>query len=190
MKKILMQIAVLGAINSMASDDFTKIVDRYMEEKISTIQKPDIALKLAKGKFEKMAVFNARVKATEEKNKLLFDNYNKEVEKLSVSSQSEAIQKALQYTWGKPILSDFEYDTENELFVANLKFEVKKDFNQKIAIKVPIAQAEEVDKALNSLQPEAFFEYDGKSVALKDIKVPYNKTTYLVIPEKLQEHLI
>ena len=55
---------------------------------------------------------------------------------------------------------------------------VKKDFNKKIAIKVLLSQAKGFKESFNSIKPQAVFDYDGKSVVLKDIRFPFKNKLY------------
>jgi len=129
--------------------------------------------------FETSQQFDARVKKIKAKQKKAIAEYERKVAQVSKDAKKSAITKALQYTWGKPLLKDMKYDADNGYFVASLGFEAKKDFNKKVAIKVPLNDARGFYEQKESLKPQAVFDYDGKSVSLKDIKVPYKSKSYL-----------
>jgi len=177
--KNLILICLFTLVGLNATDNFSKIVDAIVEKELSTIAKPPSNLKLVKDEFETTKEFEARVKETKVKQKEEIKKYKIRVAKAKKDAKKMAIKKALEYTWGKPILSNLKYDADNGYFVANLSFEEKKSFNKKVAIKVPRKNARDFKKNFNSLKPQAIFDYDGKSVSLKDIVVPYNYTKYV-----------
>jgi hypothetical protein len=154
---------------------FDKTVEQLIKSELSSIPKPPETLSLIKDEFETTKEFNARVAKTKAKQKEQIRKYKKEIQKAKKVAKKNAIKKALQYTWGKPILSNLKYDADNGYFVANLSFEAKKSFKKKVAIKVPRKDARNFKNSFNSLKPQAIFDYDGQSVNLKDIVVPLNE---------------
>lgn len=164
------------------SDDFSfgKIVDYFIKKELDSIQKPPKELKLVKDEFETTAEFQARVAKTKKKQKRLIAEYKKKVAITKQTAKPKAIKKALEVKWGKPLLKDIHYDADNGYFVANATFEAKKDFHKKVAIKIPRKKARGFKRDFSTLKPEAVFSYDGKSVALQGIRVPYAKKFYVV----------
>jgi len=181
MIKIVTIILLIVGINIHlnANDDFSKVVDAVISQELKNIKKPPATLNLVKDEFETTKEFEQRVKTTKANQNNVIAQYKIKVAKAKISAKKTAIKKALQYTWGKPILSNLKYDADNGYFVANLTFEVKKSFNKKVAIKVPRKNARDFKDKFSSLQPQAIFEYDGKSVSLQDIKVPYKTKSFL-----------
>ncbi|MEA2051044.1 MAG: DUF1566 domain-containing protein [Campylobacterota bacterium] len=164
---------------SKSANGFNKIVEKFIKQELKSIPKPPANLKLIKDMFETTAEFEARVKKTKASQKSVIAEYKRKVSKAKIEAKKKAIKKALQYTWGKPTLSNLTYDADNGYFVANLSFEAKKSFSKKVAIKVPRENARGFYSKKDSLKPQAIFDYDGKSVTLKDIKVPYKYSSYL-----------
>jgi hypothetical protein len=62
-----------------------------------------------------------------------------------------------------------------------MSFEVKKDFQKKVAIKVDMQEAASFKQNFASLQPQAVFDYANGSVALKEIQVPYRGEQYAAL---------
>lgn len=158
---------------------FNGAVEKFIKQELKSIPKPPTDLKLVKDMFETSDEFDVRVKKAKVKQKKDIEKYERKVAKAKTKAKRSAIKKALQYTWGKPLLKDLQYDADNGFFVANLSFEAKKDFSKKVAIKVDREDARAFYKAKESLNPQAIFDYDGKSVKLKDIKVPYGKKSFV-----------
>ena len=84
-------------------------------------------------------------------------------------------------TWGKPLLSNLQYDADNGYFVAKISFEAKKSFQKKVAIKVQRKDARAFKNEFSSLKPQAVFDFDGKNIVLKDIRIPYKSKTYAAL---------
>ncbi len=158
---------------------FDKLVQSLIDQKLQHIKKPDLRVKLVKDMFETQAEFESRVAKIKAVQKKEIAAFKKELAGKKRQARSEAIKEALEITYGKPLLKDLKYDAENGYFVADLRFEAKKDYRQKIAIKVPKKEARALYKARDSLATEAVFDYDGKSVALKRIEIPFKKKKYL-----------
>jgi len=178
MKKIL-SILFLLTMTLLAQDDFNKIVEKLTQLELKKLGNPPKEIELTKDEFETTQEFNTRVfktkKEQEEKILKYKNNYNKYLTK----AKKKAVKKALQYTWGKPIVKNLHYDADNGYFLADVRFEMKKDFKKKIAIKVPRSEAKDFKHKFSSLRPQAVFEYNARSVSLKDIKIPYKKKEYL-----------
>jgi hypothetical protein len=162
-------------------DPFTHIIDTYIQTSLKNIPKPPQNIELVKGEFEKTSDFDARVKATKEKQQKEIEEYNQKIGAKKQEAQKEGLKLALETLWGKPILSEFKYDADNEYFVANLRFEAKSDFSKNIAIKIDPAFAQSFKNSTNTLKPQAVFDYDGKSVSLKEVRVPYQKKEYIAM---------
>jgi len=161
--------------------DFDKLISKLIEQELKNIPKPPSELKLERGEFETTPEFNKRVEDTKENQKDIVANYKKNYADAKAKAKNRAIKKALQYTWGKPTLSNLKYDADNGYFVANISFEAKKDFSKKVAIKVELKDARDFKKDFDSLKAQAIFDYDGSSVKLKDIRVPYKEKIYMAL---------
>ncbi|EDZ62221.1 hypothetical protein CBGD1_136 [Sulfurimonas gotlandica GD1] len=161
--------------------NFDKLISKLVEEELKNIPKPPSELKLVKDEFETTAEFNKRVDSTKIKQKQEIVEYKKSYATAKVQAKINAIKNALEITWGKPTLTNLKYDADNGYFVADISFEAKKEFSKKVAIKVQREDAKAFKDEFASLKPEAVFEYDGSSVKLKDIRVPYKKKTYMAL---------
>jgi len=155
--------------------NFEKTVQSYMKQEFDAIVKLTKELKLIRGEFETTKEFQARVTKIKQEKKQLIVEYKRQV----VRVKKHVIQKALEIKWGKPILINLHYDADNGYFVSDISFEVKKDFHKKVTIKVPRKNARDFKAHFSYLKPQAIFDYDGKSVSLKYIKVPYKNRNYL-----------
>ena len=161
------------------TSNFENLVSTLVEKELKNIPKPPSKLNLVRDEFETTSEFNGRVVKTKKNQKILVSKYKKKYVSAKQKAQKNAIKKALEMTWGKPLLSNLKYDADNGYFVANISFEAKKDFKKKVAIKVERKNARDFKKQFASLKPQAIFDYDGSSVKLKDIKVPYKNKSYL-----------
>jgi hypothetical protein len=178
MKKIIAIIMIL-ALSLSAKDRFSEIVEKLIKDELRNIQKPPSELKLLKDEFETTSEFNQRVKETKASQKRKIVKYKKKYASKKIKAKSKAIKMALQFTWGKPILKNLKYDADNGYFIADISFEMKKDFKKKVAVKVDRKNARSFKREFNSLKPQAVFDYDGSSVKLKEIRVPYRKKLYM-----------
>ena len=158
--------------------NFDELVSKFIDKELKIIPKPSSELKLTKDEFETTAEFNKRVAKTKKSQKKIVAKYKRDYERAKAKAKNRAIKKALEYTWGKPTLKNLKYDADNGYFVADISFEAKKDFSKKVAIKVDRKNARSFKKEFTSLKPQAIFDYDGSSVKLKDIRVPYKKKFY------------
>lgn len=162
--------------------DFDKLVSKLTEQELKNIPAPPSELKLVKGEFETTKEFNKRVAQAKEEQRLIVEKYKKMYAQEKEKIEDVVIKKALQYTWGKPIIKNPKYDADNGYFVADINFEAKKDFEtKKVAIKVDREDARAFKESFDSLKPQAIFDYDGSSVKLKDIRVPYKRKTYTAL---------
>jgi len=159
--------------------NFDTLISTLIQTELENLPKPPSELNLLRDEFESTAEFNARVSKTKKNQKSIVEKYQKKYFKAKQNAQKNAIKKALEITWGKPLLSNLKYDADNGYFIANIKFEKKKDFKKKVAIKVDRKNARSFKKEFSSLKPQAIFDYDGSSVKLKDIKIPYKNKSYL-----------
>ncbi|MEA1982225.1 MAG: DUF1566 domain-containing protein [Campylobacterota bacterium] len=163
------------------TSNFDSLVSKLIEQELSSIPKPPKELKLKRGEFETTAEFKQRVEETKKKSRSEIEKYKNNFASAKQKAKSKAIQKALQMTWGKPLLSNLQYDADNGYFIADISFEAKKGFKKKVAIMVPRKNARDFKRDFNSLKPQAIFDYDGESVKLKDIRVPYKKRSYVAL---------
>jgi len=124
MKIILVLLMLVGF--SCANDDFAKIVNAFEQKELEAIPKPPTEIKLVKDEFETTAEFKKRVAKTRKKQKQLIASYKRKYKNAISKARKKAVKKALQYTWGKPLLSNLHYDADNGLFVADVKFENNK----------------------------------------------------------------
>jgi predicted secreted protein len=154
------------------------IIKDYIKEKINSIPKPPKEKKIVKGEFETTKEFQERVKREKIRIKKELKEYPKKVAQTIKKAKKEAIKFALEKLWGKPIIENLRYDADNQYFIGKLRFE-NKNFQKKIAIKVPLKMARSFKRNFSSLKPRAVFEYNGKSVTLKKIIVPYYHKQYL-----------
>ena len=159
--------------------NFDKLISTLVDKELKNISAPPAELKLVKDDFETTSDFNKRVAKTKEKQKIIVEEYKKKYQNAKQKAKDTAVKKALEITWGKPTLTNLKYDADNGYFVADISFEAKKDFAKKVAIKVERQDAKDFKAEFDSLKPQAIFDYDGSSVKLKDIRVPYKKQTYL-----------
>ena len=159
--------------------NFESLVSKYIKKELENIPKPKKELQLQRGEFETTAMFNKRVSKTKTSQKRVIVKYKQKYKKAKAKAKKRAIKKALELTWGKVLLSGLKYDADNGYFVANISFEAKKDFKKKVAIKVAMKNARAFKNSFSSLKPEAVFDYDGSSIKLQEIRVPYKKKRYL-----------
>lgn len=106
---------------------------------------------------------------TDDENKTTFETRVK---------KSRAIKKTLEVTWGKPIISDLEYDRTKRYFTANLSFEANKSFMKKVIINVPSRYWRKFKSSIHTLNKEAIFDYYKDTVRLRSVKVSYYGRAY------------
>lgn len=118
---------------------------------------------------------------TEELNKLSKDISDEVIsEDLKKQSKELAVVKTLKMTWGKPVLNHLKYNRSKYYFEGELSFEANKNFRQKITLPIEPRNSLYFIRDLSGVQPEAVFEYDGNTIILKDVKVIYRDSVYLV----------
>ncbi len=160
------------------SFDFKKLVDTLIADELATIPKPPLELKLEKDEFETTKEFETRVKETKIRQEKEIVEYKRKYAGAQDNAKKNAIQKALEITWGKPLLGELKYDADNGYFIATITFEAKSDFRKTVALKVEKADARNFKESFATLKPKAIFDYTDGSVSLKDIVVPYQTKTY------------
>ena len=161
--------------------NFEQIVFSLTEKELQSIPKPPSQMELVKGEFETTKAFEARVGKTKQQQKKAIEQYQITFETQKRIAKQNAIKKALEITWGKPILSNLRYDADNGYFIADISFEAKKDFQNKVAIKVPLQDAKVFKESFSALNPQAVFDYEGGSVKLREVRVPYQNQNYLAL---------
>jgi len=159
--------------------DFDKIYNKLLKIELSSIDKPQGNIQLVRGEFEPTADFNKRVAKTKSKKSKTQLSENKKYQKEVQKAELEAIKKSLETVWGRPILTDLKYDADNSYFVANIRFEAKKDFKKKIAIKVALDKAKDFKSKFPTLEAQAIFSYENNSVKLKDIRILDDTKVYV-----------
>ena len=180
MRKLMLSLVFL-VFSLSANDSFGSLVEKIIKDELSSIKKPPKEIKLVKDEFETTSEFNARVAKVRKTQKQKIKKYKKRYNLAKRDAKRVAIKKALQFTWGKPVLKNLKYDADNGYFVADISFEMKKDFHKKVAIKVDRKSARDFKKRFHSLNPQALFDYDGSSVKLKEIRVPYKHKKYVAL---------
>jgi Protein of unknown function (DUF1566) len=176
--KLLIRCVRIGKYETL---NFESLVSNLIEKELKSIPKPPSELKLLKDEFETTLEFQVRVKNTKTKQQEEIEKYKKNHADAKIQAKQNAIKKALEVTWGKPLLSNLKYDADNGYFIADINFEAKSDFSKKVAIKVDRKNARAFKKDFNSLKPQAIFDYDGNSVKLKDIRIPYKEKTFIAL---------
>ncbi|GEM_PF-1194514 len=160
--------------------NFDEMVQKIIDAKIAAIPAPPQEIEVVKDMFETTSEFEARVMRVKKEQAQAQKTYREQVTKVMKSAKTEGIKQALEISYGRPILDGVLYNAENGYFVGNLRFENKSDFGtQKVAIAVPRDQARAMYADRDHLKPVAVFDYDGKSVSLSRIEVPYAKQTYI-----------
>jgi len=164
------------------------------------------AKELTKGKYEKKATFEARVeqeranrakkiksieaqyakdvKAYNDRVKTLTDNYNNEVANKQKNIKAitlSAMQKAYVEVYGTPYIeNNLKYDAENERFYANIT-STKGGFSEKVAINVPLSEAEDFEENVNSVKTSVVFDYENEKLVLKKIELSQAKKTFVAM---------
>jgi len=158
---------------------FEILISKLIQKELNQIPKPPAEIKIIRDEFETTLEFNDRIAQTKKEQKINIENYKKNYASAKLKAENKAIKTALETIWGKPILSNLKYDADNGYFVADIAFETKKSFKKKVAIKVERKSARGFKKAFAKTTPQAIFDYDAKSIKLKDINILYNKESYL-----------
>ena len=166
-----------GAFDAL---DFDQTVQALVDAKIATIPAPPREVEIIKDMFETATEFATRVERVKKEQAEIQKAYREKVARVAKSAKTEGIKQALEISYGRPLLDNVLYDAENGYFVANLRFEANKKFKtQKVAIAVPREKARAMYADKDNLKPVAVFDYDGKSVSLSRIEVPYAAQTYV-----------
>ena len=168
-----------GQSDTLTFENFNKTVEQFIKKELQNIPKPPSTLNLVKDEFETTSEFEKRVKQARTKQREAVALYELQVEEARAGATQSAVKKALQYTWGKPLLSNLKYDADNGYFLANLTFDAKKSFKKKVAIKVSRRFAREFKRGFRNLKPQAVFEYEDGTVSLSSIRVPHKGRNYL-----------
>ncbi len=161
--------------------NFDRLVSALVQKELQAIVKPKTSIELVRDEFETSGEFKRRVSTAELSQKRAIAKYKKNYASAKQKAKKDAIKKALEIRWGKPLLSKLRYDADNGYFVADISFEAKNSFKKKVAIKVERKNARAFKKNFATLKPQAIFEYDGSSVRLKEIKVPYASKKYIAL---------
>lgn len=166
-------------VKKSSSNEFQQILDSVIKAEIDKIRKPTSKINLVRDEFETTSEFNQRVKKKKQAQQKLIEKYTKKVSEIKRSTKG--IKVALQYTWGKPLFKNLRYDADNGYFTSDISFENKPSFQKKVAIKIERAKAKNFKRNFNSLKPQAVFDFDGKSVHLKDIRIPFRGEKYIAL---------
>ncbi len=160
-------------------DSFAALYEKVLEELMQNMPKPPVQTELKRGQFEKSSDFEKRVAQTKVDNAKALENYKKEYQAYFPKAKREAMQKALETFYGKPIVSELSYDADNELFGAKVSFENNPSVKHNLLIKMPPNEAEGFYHNFKNITPVALFEHDGQSVRLQSIKFNHAKKEYL-----------
>ncbi|QOY53397.1 caspase family protein [Candidatus Sulfurimonas baltica] len=91
------------------------------------------------------------------------------------------MEKAYSIVYGKPYLENsLKYDADSETFFGVVT-STKGGFSEKVAVRVPIDQAESFEKNINSLKTSVVFDYKDNQLALKKIVVKKANTPYIAM---------
>jgi hypothetical protein len=164
------------------------------------------AEEVVKGKYEKLADFEARVEVERKKRAALIallekeyaqkvKHYNAEVQRLTDSYNNEltkrekerenitlqAMQKAYVRVYGVPYIEkNLKYDPETERFFAQVK-STKGGFSEKVAINVPINEAEAFEKGIADVKTEVVFSFENDTLMLKKIEIKKESKSYIAM---------
>ena len=167
--------------DSTNTSKFDSLIEYFAKEELAKIPQPPKEISIVKSEFETTKEFETRVANEKSKHAEEINEYNQKIANSKAAAKKIAIKKALQTIWGKPLLSNLRYDADNGYFVANLSFEVKKDFAKNVAIKVDRSEAKAFKDSFETLKPQAIFDFDGSNVSLKEIAVPYKDRKFAAL---------
>ncbi|QEP43328.1 caspase family protein [Ectothiorhodospiraceae bacterium BW-2] len=163
---------------------------------------------LVKGEFETTPQFQQRVQraqdereATRQRLQQQYENevgaYNRAVERHNdtvreaqqqrereLPAQRKAIlRQAIYDIMGEPILTDPQYDADNQTFKATLQSSYG-SWRQPVTISVPLKVAPQFKQAVTDgeLQPIVNFDITNDTLTLKAIDFPYQNQTYAGLP--------
>jgi predicted nucleic acid-binding protein len=152
-------------------DAFKKRVALQKHEREKTIEK-------LKAEYEvNVKAYNSKVKELKEQYYILHERQQKEMPNIV----SNAMKQAYATVYGRPYLDeDLKYDTENEIFYGFVKA-VNGGFKERVAIKVPISEAEDFENGLDKLKTEVIFDYRNKKLLLKRVVIKKGEKKYLTM---------
>jgi hypothetical protein len=165
--------------DTLSIDSFATLYEGVLEQTMASLPKPPLQSELKRGQFEKSSEFEKRVAQTKEKNAQALRQYEHDYKAHFPKAKREAMQRALEIYYGKPIVSELSYDADNELFGAKVSFENNQDIKHNLLLKMPPSEAEQFYASFGTLTPAALFEHDGQSVRLQSIKFNHAKKEYL-----------
>ena len=163
---------------------------------------PDLP-SITKGEYEKTTDFMSRVREAEADYRIqvasidadyerAIANYNAQINTYNnelLSSQkarrvrlldrrSELIGESMVLAYGKPQVTNTEYDADSEVFYADLIGE-HSGFDEKIKISVPIAQAQDFGENNEEIEVEVLLvEGIGGALGIDDIKIAFRDRQY------------
>ena len=157
---------------------------------------------LKKGEFEKYEAFRSRVetasRAREYAIKLAADRYRQELDaykesvgahnrlkKEKIAERNERapyvfnkiLSRTLYDVFGYPVLSNLNYESEGEVFYANLRSQDGR-FDHKVIIKVPLSIAPRMKQDIAQASPHVGFEKDGSRLELTSMHVVFDGKRY------------
>ncbi|MCW8837755.1 MAG: caspase family protein [Thiovulaceae bacterium] len=157
--------------------NFDEVITTLLLDEQNNIEQMPTKIELIKDEFETSEEFDLRVQETTLKYSKQVDEYYQKVE----TQKQNIVKKALEITWGKPIITNLKYDADNSFFVADVTFEVQKDFNKRVILKIEREEAKAFKNSVNKVRVEGVFEYKDSSVFLKDIRVPFKGQNYSMV---------
>lgn len=207
---------VSNPYNIKQSEQLSALTNYFVKQTLE-VQKPNFpsepnkptvpdAKELTKGKYEKTAAFEERVKVEKKSRikqikdleaeyakevqaynsevKRLTDDYNnkvaikqKDIHKITLG----AMAKAYATVYGKPYLEEgLKYDADSERFYGVVKSS-KGGFSESVAINVPLQEAESFEKNLNSLSTKVVFDYADDKLVLKNIVLEKANKSYVAM---------
>jgi len=165
--------------DTLSIDSFATLYEGVLEQTMASLPKPPLQSELKRGQFEKSSEFEKRVAQAKEKNAQALRQYEHDYKAHFPKAKREAMQRALEIYYGKPIVTELSYDADNELFGAKVSFEKNRAIKHNLLLKMPPSEAEQFYASFGRLTPAALFEHDGQSVRLQSIKFNHAKKEYL-----------
>ncbi|OCL93957.1 caspase family protein [Aliarcobacter thereius] len=177
-------------------NDLSKTIQKSLNDFLypPLIQTPSLPSQedLVKSQFESKSQFEQRIQETKRQRDIeilkLQEKYrkdveirNSELEKKRARADIEKIQitqKNINLLFGKPILSSFSFDAENNTAYADLSGETS-SFKQRISFKIEPENAKKLFENLNASSHSVIFEYgkDG-DLYIKDINIALDSRKY------------
>ncbi len=113
--------------------------------------------------------------------KLFRDNNETDEAFLERVVKNKAIKRTLEISWGEPILYDLEYDAPKAYFTFYLTFKANKDFVRKVGLTIRNNRyAIKFKREFKDMKPEAVFDYDGRDIRLKEVRIPHDYRVHTV----------